>query len=157
MAEKLCPVCGKGFVRLDRHLAKHAGTATTAAAERALREARPPGIRAPHECLPGGCDLVLILGPTRPRGEPSMRGDRWAAMSDADQLAYAFGSLEAAERAWRAHRAMLVSLDRDQLDRAARAGWSEQAPPPVAAGVFEPGAPWPPGHPPGVPRTPPGP
>jgi hypothetical protein len=76
-----------------------------------------------------------------------MRGDAWAAMSAADKLATRFGSLEAAERAWRAHRPMLAAVDRDVLATAARAGRREQAAPPFAHRVFQPDTPWPPPEP----------
>ena len=61
MAATLCPVCGKAFRRLDRHLARHAGTGTTAAALRALQQAQPPGITREHVCIPG-CDFTYQCG-----------------------------------------------------------------------------------------------
>jgi hypothetical protein len=97
--------------------------------------------RVDHECGERYCELILTLGPARPRGEngtPGYPGD-WAALPLADRLAHYFGSATAAEAAYWHHRDELAEADRAQMrldgERPAR---------PVAGDVFEPHVTWPP-------------
>jgi hypothetical protein len=143
MAATLCPLCGKEYRRLDRHLARHAGTGTTAAALRALQQSPPPGMREPHTCAtPGGCLLGLEIG-VGPRSlrEAEARGE---PAKLAGGLDLAFGGAAAAESAWRAHREELAAFARADLDKARAKGWALPDQRPLALDVFEPGAPWPP-------------
>jgi hypothetical protein len=97
--------------------------------------------RVDHTCGSRWCDLVLTLGPARPRGDgdtPPYAADAWAALPLAEQLAHAYGSLEEAEAAWWRHREELAAYDRDQLAQ------GEHPPEPAALQVFEPDTTWPP-------------
>jgi hypothetical protein len=95
--------------------------------------------RVPHNCGTLDCELILEIGPPRPRpavGEPVALD--WFSLSRADQYAHAFGTLEEAEAAWQHHREGMAAYARTQLAK------GEQLPEPVAAKVFEPDATWPP-------------
>jgi hypothetical protein len=130
MTTSPCPICGKRFKRLDRHLARHTGAGTTAATLKALRESPPPGVHL-HECAaPGACLLPLDLG-TDPRSlrDAEARGEPAKLEGGLDLV---FGSVEAAESAWRVHREELAG--RGRADHR-----------PLALDVFEgPESPWPP-------------
>jgi hypothetical protein len=147
MAESLCPVCGKAFRRLDRHLARHAGTGTTAAALRALQQSPPvPGRRAEHRCEElkpaGDCLMTLDLG-----ADPRFIRDAEAAGRTVELeggLDAAYGSSERALAAWEHHRGELATYARAAQAQAAQGGYTEPANPPLAAKVFQPGLPWPP-------------
>jgi hypothetical protein len=129
MAATLCPVCGKAFRRLDRHLARHAGTGTTAAALRALQQAQPPGITREHVCIPG-CDFALEFGAPglystyQPRGAVAVLIDAPTYLA---RVVAAFGTREAAEEAWAAHREEMLGQEREPGGRA-YAWWAFEHP-----------------------------
>jgi hypothetical protein len=102
--------------------------------------------RADHHCSDlkavGDCLMTLELGPDPRFVRDAEAAGRTPELEGALDLAY--GSTAAARAAWDHHRGELAAFARSNLARAAAAGRVEVAQLPLAAKVFQPGAPWPP-------------